>query len=131
MVGVLATKALPAFEEMKEQHQVELIQRLAEITPHMNAADAKTLLPPLYDLILTQIPLPPAASEQQEDPKINFSIVESALYIFHTLAAKVRTCLCANSCAQIFIAILIAIRATRGIITLYDRHQGHCGVSAE
>jgi len=87
--GILASKALPAFEEMKEQHQVELIQRLTEIAPHLNAADAKTLMPPLYALILTQIPLPPAAGEgQPEDPKINFSIVESALYIFHTLSAK-------------------------------------------
>jgi hypothetical protein len=74
---------------MKEQHQVELIQRLTEIAPHLNATDAKTLMPPLYDLILSQIPLPLAAGEGQEDPKINFSIVESALYIFHTLAAKV------------------------------------------
>jgi hypothetical protein len=69
---------------------VELIQRLTEIAPHLNATDAKTLMPPLYDLILTQIPLPPAAGEgQPEDPKINFSIVESALYIFHMIAAKV------------------------------------------
>eukprot|EP00026_Physarum_polycephalum_P006046 Phypoly_transcript_06086.p1 GENE.Phypoly_transcript_06086~~Phypoly_transcript_06086.p1 ORF type:complete len:589 (-),score=107.81 Phypoly_transcript_06086:81-1763(-) len=87
-LGILATKALPVFATMKEQHQVELIQRLTEIAPHLNATDAKTLMPPLYDLILTQIPLPPTAGEAQEDPKINFSIVESALYIFHTLAAK-------------------------------------------
>jgi hypothetical protein len=86
---IIATKALPGYGEMKEQHQVEFIQRLTEIAPHLNATDAKILLPPLYDLILTQIPLPPAIGEGQlEDPKINFSIVESALYIFHTLAAK-------------------------------------------
>jgi len=83
--AILATKVLPVFGELKEQHQVELIQRLTEIAPHLNADDAKTLVPPLYDLILTQIPLPPAAGEgQPEDPKINFSIVESALYIFST-----------------------------------------------
>lgn len=84
----LGTKVLPAFEKMTEQHQVELIQHLTDTTAFMQASDAKTLLPPLYTLVLSQLPLPAAAGAEQQEPKINFSIAESALYVFHVLAAK-------------------------------------------
>lgn len=87
----LGTKVLPAFEQMSEQHQVELIQHLTDTTAFMQPSDAKTLLPPLYTLVLSQLPLPAAAAAagtEQPEPKINFSIAESALFVFHVLAAK-------------------------------------------
>lgn len=76
---------------MIEQHQVELIQQLTEPAAHMKASDAAILLPAIYNLILAQLPLPPQPTPGQKlvEPKINFSITESALYIFHLLAARV------------------------------------------
>lgn len=82
----LSLKVLPAFEQMTEQHQVELMQQLTETCAHMLASDAKVILPPIYTLLLSQIPTPTAGAEE---PKLNFSITESALYVFHLLAAKV------------------------------------------
>lgn len=78
---------LPKFANFKEQQQVELIHKLTDIVVHVNADEAKTLLPPVYSLLLEHIPA--AGSNADEEFKINFSIVESALYIFHILAAKV------------------------------------------
>lgn len=96
---MLAARVLPAFEQLKELQQVELIHKLTDVVGHMNADDAKVLLPPLYELLLAHIPAANSAADQEH--KINFSIVESALYIFHVLATKVipprRGLCCASS----------------------------------
>lgn len=51
--------------------------------------DAKLLLPLFYDLLYDLLP-EPNSSINNDQPKINFSILESTLYIFHALAAKVQ-----------------------------------------
>jgi len=83
----LGTKVLPSFQQMTDGSQVDIIQQLSDMCSHLLASDAKALLTPVYELIVAQLPSPPAA-DSTEEPKLHFSIIESTLYVFHTLASK-------------------------------------------
>eukprot|EP00026_Physarum_polycephalum_P004124 Phypoly_transcript_04141.p1 GENE.Phypoly_transcript_04141~~Phypoly_transcript_04141.p1 ORF type:complete len:651 (+),score=103.28 Phypoly_transcript_04141:233-1954(+) len=85
-------KALVSFHKLQEQLQLDLIQQLAEVSVHASPEDATAVLPSIHDVLIQHIPPPPSPprSRLQEptEPKLNFSIIEATLYIFHVLASK-------------------------------------------
>lgn len=75
---------------MSESLQVEWTQRIAENIARASSHEAQTFLPVLFDLIISIIQLPPARlRDDNEHPKLSFSVIESALYSFTVLARKV------------------------------------------
>lgn len=71
---------------MSEPHKLGLLKCLAEFSPFASTDNAKVILPVVFRLFESHLPL---EQDVVKAPKINFTYVEGLLYLFNVLAGKV------------------------------------------
>lgn len=80
-------KICPVFEEMSGKNRFSVLKAVAEYSKYVPISMVIDSIDPLYKLIKTYIPKEDDYRSKTA-PKINFSVVECLLYIFHQLASK-------------------------------------------
>jgi len=77
-----------------EDIKLEMLKLCAEMSPHgLTDENVKAAIEPIYNLLLEYMPLPPGeeeekSSEENSEPKLQFSYVECLIFAFHQLAKK-------------------------------------------
>jgi len=78
----LASKVLPALDQLTVEQQNKLLQALAEMSPFASADDARLLLPIIYTLFQSRVPV------QDSSEKMDLTSIEALLFTFHHLGSK-------------------------------------------
>ncbi|XP_029210992.1 apoptosis inhibitor 5-like [Acropora millepora] len=74
--------------------KLEMLKLCAEMSPHgLTEENVKASIEPIYNLLLEYMPLPPGEEEENKteenaEPKLQFSCVECLIFTFHQLAKK-------------------------------------------
>lgn len=74
--------------------KLEMLKLCAEMSPHgLTEENIKASIEPIYNLLLEYMPLPPGEEEENKteenaEPKLQFSCVECLIFTFHQLAKK-------------------------------------------
>ncbi|CAH3174234.1 unnamed protein product [Porites lobata] len=77
-----------------EDIKLDMLKLCAEMSPHgLTDENIKAAIEPIYNLLLEYMPLPPGeeeekSSDQNSEPKLQFSYVECLIFAFHQLAKK-------------------------------------------
>lgn len=77
-----------------EDVKLDMLKLCAEMSPHgLTDENIKAAIEPIYNLLLEYMPLPPGeeeekSSDQNSEPKLQFSYVECLIFAFHQLAKK-------------------------------------------
>ncbi|CAH3022072.1 unnamed protein product [Porites evermanni] len=77
-----------------EDTKLDMLKLCAEMSPHgLTDENIKAAIEPIYNLLLEYMPLPPGeeeekSSDQNSEPKLQFSYVECLIFAFHQLAKK-------------------------------------------
>lgn len=94
----IVERVLPKLNELVasdgEDIKLEMLKLCAEMSPHgLTDENVKSAIEPIYNLLLEYMPLPPGdeeekTSEENAEPKLQFSYVECLIFTFHQLAKK-------------------------------------------
>nr|QMS47769.1 apoptosis inhibitor-5-like protein [Fimbriaphyllia ancora] len=108
----LVERVLPKLNELVasdgEDIKLEMLKLCAEMSPHgLTDENVKSAIEPIYNLLLEYMPLPPGdeeekTSEENAEPKLQFSYVECLIFTFHQLAKKNPEFLTDTSAAERF-----------------------------
>lgn len=77
-----------------EDVKLDMLKLCAEMSPRgLTDENIKAAIEPIYNLLLEYMPLPPGeeeekSSDQNSEPKLQFSYVECLIFAFHQLAKK-------------------------------------------
>lgn len=77
-----------------EDVKLEMLKLCSEMSPHgLTDENIKAAIEPVYNLLLEYMPLPPGdeeekSTEENPEPKFQFSYVECLIFTFHQLAKK-------------------------------------------
>ncbi|XP_068671795.1 apoptosis inhibitor 5-like [Montipora foliosa] len=94
----MVTSILPKLNELAttdgDDMKLEMLKLCAEMSPHgLTDENVKASIEPIYNLLLEYMPLPPGEeeetiTEENAQPKLQFSYVECLIFTFHQLAKK-------------------------------------------